>query len=80
MREDEEPKNPLLDRVSVDPHVCFGKPVIRGTRIWVTQLLDYLAGGMTMPELLTEYPQLEPADVLAAIAYGSTMIREAYHY
>ena len=46
----------LLDRVSIDPAVCGGKPCIRGTRIWVSLILDLLAGGMSEPELLRQYP------------------------
>ncbi len=63
--------NPLLDRISIDPQVCFGKPCIRGTRIWVSLVLDLLAGGATIEELLAEYPQLSDADIRAAIAYGA---------
>ncbi len=48
--------NPLLKRISVDPEVCLGKPCIRGTRIWVSLILDYLASGMTMEDILQEYP------------------------
>lgn len=70
--------NPLLDRISIDPNVCFGKPCIRGTRIWVSLILDFLAGGMTMDEILAEYPQLTREDILAAIAYGAEMSRERY--
>ncbi|NUQ38624.1 MAG: DUF433 domain-containing protein [Caldilineales bacterium] len=62
--------NPLLERISVDPNVCFGKPCIRGTRIWVSLLRDFLAGGMTVAEILVEYPHLEQGDIQAAIAYG----------
>ena len=61
--------NPLLQRISVDQNICFGKPCIRGTRLWVSLLLDLLASGMGMEELLQEYPQLERDDVLAAIAH-----------
>jgi uncharacterized protein (DUF433 family) len=61
--------NPLLERISVDQNVCFGKPCIRGTRLWVSLLLDLLASGMEMEDLLQEYPQLERDDILAAIAY-----------
>jgi len=68
--------NPLLDRISIDPHICFGKPCIRGTRLWVSLLLDWLAAGTTTEEILAEYPQLEREDVLAAIAYGAEMSRE----
>ena len=63
--------HPLLERISIDPRVCFGKPTVRGTRIWVSLILDLLAGGMTMGELLEEYPQLTPEDIRAAIAYGA---------
>jgi len=70
--------HPLLQRVSVDPRVCFGKPTIRGTRIWVSLILDLLAGGMTTAEVLDEYPQLAIDDIRAAIAYGAEMSRERY--
>jgi uncharacterized protein (DUF433 family) len=68
----------LLERISIDPNVCFGKPCIRGTRIWVSLILDFLANGMSMEELLAEYPQLEVEDIRAAIAYGAEMARERY--
>ena len=61
--------NKLLERISIDPNVCFGKPCIRGTRIWVSLLLDFLADGMSFGEILTEYPQLTEEDIRAAIAY-----------
>jgi uncharacterized protein (DUF433 family) len=70
--------HPLLERISIDPRVCFGKPTVRGTRIWVSLILDLLAGGMSMGELLEEYPQLTTEDILAAIAYGAEMSRERY--
>jgi len=66
----------LLQRISIDPNVCFGKPCIRGTRIWVTLLLDLLASGMSEREILNEYPQLQHEDILAAIAYGAEAARE----
>ena len=67
--------NPLLGRISVDPNVCFGKPCVRGTRIWVSLLLDFLASGATMEQILEDYPQLTRDDILAAIAYGAEMSR-----
>lgn len=70
--------NPLLERITMDPNVCFGKPCIRGTRIWVSLILDFLANGMTMEELLEEYPHLVIEDIRAAIAYGAEMARERY--
>jgi len=70
--------HPLLNRISVDPNVCFGKPCIRGTRIWVSLILDFLASGMTIKEVIEEYPQLIEDDIRAAIAYGAEMSRERY--
>ena len=68
----------LLSRISINPQICFGKPCIRGHRIWVSLILDYLASGMTIRELLDQYPGIEEADVLACIAYGAEMARERY--
>ena len=70
--------NTLLQRIGVDPNVCFGKPCIRGTRIWVSLLLDFLASGMSHQEILADYPQLTDEDLRAAIAYGAEMSRERY--
>ncbi len=66
----------LLKRISIDPQVCGGRPCIRGHRIWVSLILDYLASGMTQQEILQEYPPLAPEDILACVAYGSEMTRE----
>jgi uncharacterized protein (DUF433 family) len=68
--------NHPLDRISINPNVCFGKPCVRGTRIWVSLLLDFLASGMSEQEILEEYPGLTHEDILAAIAYGAEVARE----
>lgn len=68
----------LLQRISIDPNVCFGKPCIRGTRIWVSLILDFLASGMSEAEVIDEYPHLTHDDILAALAYGAEMSRERY--
>ena len=68
----------LLSRITVDPQVSFGKPCIRGHRIWVALVLDFLASGMKTEEILKEYPDLDEADILACIAYGAEMSRERY--
>lgn len=68
----------LLARISVNPEICFGKPCIRGHRIWVSLILDMLAGDMSFEEILEDYPQLEREDILACIAYGSEMSRDRY--
>ena len=67
----------LLNRISINPHVCFGKPCIKGRRIWVSLVLDFLASGMSVEELMEEY-DLAREDVLACIAYGAEMSRERY--
>ena len=68
--------NPLLERISINPQVCGGKPCIKGTRIWVSLILDLLATGIEETELLTEYPELVHEDILAALAYGAEATRE----
>lgn len=67
----------LLGRISIDPSVCFGKPCIRGRRIWVSLVLDLLAGGMKMEQVMKEY-DLSEEDILACIGYGAEMSRERY--
>jgi uncharacterized protein (DUF433 family) len=68
--------NSPLDRISIDPNVCFGKPCIKGTRIWVSLILDFLASGETAEQILAHYPQLTGEDIRAAIAYGAEVARE----
>lgn len=68
----------LLNRISINPNICFGKPCIKGHRIWVSLILDFMASGMTIPEILADYPQLETADILACLAYGAEMARERF--
>ncbi|MCL5268140.1 MAG: DUF433 domain-containing protein [Bacteroidetes bacterium] len=70
--------NQLMQRISINPHICFGKPCIRGTRIWVSLILDFLASGSSIEEILSEYPGLVEDDIRAAIAYGAEMSRERY--
>ena len=64
-----------LERISIDPAVCGGRPCVRGTRIWVALILDLLAGGMSEAQLRVEYPELTHDDILAAIAYGAEASR-----
>ena len=68
----------LLYRISIDSNICFSKPCIRGHRIWVSLILDFLASGITTEEILQEYPGLEQADILACIAYGAEMAQDLY--
>jgi uncharacterized protein (DUF433 family) len=66
----------LLQRISVDPKVGFGKPCIRGTRIWVSLILENLAEGVLEQEILAAYPQLVPEDIRAVLAYAAEMTPE----
>lgn len=66
----------LLERITVDPAICHGKPCIRGHRIWVSLVMDLLAGGMTIEQVLAQYPGLEADDVRACMAYAAEMTRE----
>jgi uncharacterized protein (DUF433 family) len=65
----------LLTRISSDPNICFGKPCIRGHRIWVSMILDLLAAGETIETILEAYPSIEHEDILACLAYGAEMAR-----
>ena len=61
----------LLDRITVDPAVRFGKPCVRGTRITVGDVLGYLAGGMSEGQIVQDFPQLSPDDIRACLAYAA---------
>ena len=61
----------LLDRIAMDPAVRFGKPCVRGTRISVGDVLEYLAGGMSEDEILAGFPQLTRDDIRACLAYAA---------
>ena len=70
--------NVLLNRISVNPNICFGKPCIKRTRIWVALILDFLAAGETLEDILNNYPQLKKEDIYACLAYGAAMSRENF--
>ena len=59
------------ERISIDPNVCHGKPCIKGTRIWVSLIVDNLAAGSTEVEILEAYPSLAKEDIKAALAYAA---------
>jgi len=65
-------------RISIDPNVCHGKPCIKGTRIWVSLIVDNLAAGATEEEILEAYPSLSREDIRAALAFAAEMARERY--
>lgn len=68
----------LLERISLDPEVRSGKPVIRGTRIAVSDILEYLAGGMSSEEILTDFPDLAEDDIRAALAFAAARERRPF--
>ena len=63
----------LLDRVTIDPEICHGKPCIRGLRYPVEHILELLSGGATTEDILRDYEDLERDDVLAALAYATRL-------
>ena len=66
----------LLDRITADPRILAGKPVVRGLRISVEQLLKALAAGQTEANLLAEYPELEVADFRAMLLFAANAVQE----
>lgn len=63
----------LLERISTNPSICHGKPCIRGLRYPVDVILDLLSAGMTSEEILADYDDLEPEDILAVLAYAARL-------
>jgi uncharacterized protein (DUF433 family) len=63
----------LLDRITSDPEVRFGKPCVRGHRITVQEILQWLSSGSTPRQILADYPQLDPEDFLAVYAYAAEL-------
>lgn len=64
----------LLDRITIEPDKRSGQPCVRGMRITVRDVLEYLAGGMTVEELLADFPELTPDDIRACLAYAARQI------
>jgi uncharacterized protein (DUF433 family) len=63
----------LLGRITIDPGVRFGKPCIRGHRITIQEVLEWLSGGASQEQILADYPQLEPDDFLAVYGYAAEL-------
>jgi uncharacterized protein (DUF433 family) len=64
----------LLSRITVDPEICHGKPCVRGLRYPVETILEYLAGGDSVADLLAEFPDLEREDILACLEFSRRML------
>ena len=63
----------MENRITIDPQVCHGKPCIRGMRYPVESVLEWLAAGMTIEEILADYADLERQDILAALAFAAKL-------
>jgi len=65
-------------RIAIDPDICNGRPVIRGTRISVQTVLEFLGAGDSIEQLLDAYPGLSREDILAALRYSSRLVGNHY--
>ncbi len=68
----------LIDRITIDENICNGKPTIRGKRITVQTILEYLGAGETETEILKQYPSLEPEDIKACIRFASELMKRGF--
>ena len=65
------PANPLFDRITSKPDICGGRPCVRGMRIRVSDILEMLADGVTAPEILADFPDLEADDIRACLLFAA---------
>ncbi len=68
-----------LDRITFDPHIMAGQARIRGMRITASLVINLVANGISVNEIIEEYPDLEAGDIQQALQYGSLLAREEYH-
>ena len=66
----------LLDRISINPKICHGQPCVKGTRVMVWLIVQYLAHGDSMADILAAYPSLTREDIQACLAYAAEVTRE----
>ncbi len=67
--------NAALNRITIDPEICHGKPCVRSLRYPVDVMLEHLAAGDTAEDLMAEFPDLVKEDILACIAYGAAAVQ-----
>lgn len=75
MSADQTQKPNLMDRITIDPTICHGKPTIRGLRYPVESMLEYLAGGDAIEDVLAEFPDLERDDLLACLQFAAQSLK-----
>lgn len=68
----------IMNRISIDPDICNGQPVIRGTRITVRTVLEFLAAGDSIEEVLAEYPSLSREDILACLKFSAELMKHHF--
>ncbi len=68
----------LLSRITIDPEICNGKPIIRGNRIAASTILEFLSAGESHEEILKQYPSLEEGDIAACLFFASQMLKHNY--
>ncbi len=71
-----EIKHHQFDRITMDPEKCFGKPCVRGLRMPVASILAYLSGGMSIDEMLRQWPELEREDIYQALGLAAALMEE----
>ncbi|MDL5055354.1 DUF433 domain-containing protein [Oscillatoria laete-virens NRMC-F 0139] len=69
----------MPERIVIDPEVCNGKPIVRGTRITVQTILEFLGAGDSIEEIMEEYPSLTKEDILACVQYSSKVMGNHFH-
>ena len=70
--------DPLLSRITIEPDLCNGRPTIRGKRITVQTILEFLTAGESHEEILRQYPSLEPVDIDACLAFATALMSRRY--
>ena len=73
IRKDKKEMNSALDRITIDPKICHGKPCLRGLRYPVELILELLSSGMTTQEILNDYEDLEEEDILATLTFATRL-------
>lgn len=68
----------ITDRITIDDKICNGKPTIRGKRITVQTILEFLSAGESEEEILKQYPSLEPEDIQACLKFASLLMEKNY--
>ncbi len=70
-----ESKNKIENRITIDPEICFGKPVVRGMRYPVEFILELLSSGMTPEEIIEDYPSLQKEDILSCLLFATNVVK-----